>query len=132
MWQSRSSTRAFQSMRFARDSPIAVRRPFLATTATDRRPRGSTVLFTGPEIEELRDAMTDAFDESALEQTVLFKLGKVLFNIVAHEDFNTVTYKFIILSENEGWVRSLDYAVVLVRPSNEKAKAFCSAHATWA
>jgi len=90
------------------------------------------MVFTGPEIEELRDAIVDAFDENALVQTVLFKLGKMLFKLVPHENLKTVAFKLITLSEEEGWVRSLVFAVVLVRPDNDMVKAFCNDHAPWA
>jgi hypothetical protein len=92
------------------------------------------VLFTGPQIEQLRDAIADAFqfDPSALEQMVLFKLGKPLYKMVQAGPLDTVAFKLIALAEQEGWVRSLVYALALVRPNNDKVKAFCTAHAPWA
>lgn len=87
---------------------------------------------TGEQVEELRDAITAAFDEDALVQMVRFKLGKTLFDLVGRGPLNTVAFDLITLAEQEGWTRSLVTSVVLVRPNNERVVRFCQAHAPWA
>ncbi len=60
------------------------------------------MLFTGRQIEELRDAIADAFafPPDALEQALLFKLDKVVLGrIVARGPLDDVAYKLILLAE---------------------------------
>ncbi|MCI0702147.1 MAG: effector-associated domain EAD1-containing protein [Planctomycetia bacterium] len=90
------------------------------------------MLFNGSQIEQLCDAMGDAFNENSLEQTVLFRLNKVLFKIVPRGDFPTVVRKLIVLAEEEGWIRLLVQVVASVRGKNDKVATFCNTHAPWA
>src|SRR5438132_519694 len=88
--------------------------------------------FTGPQMEELRDAITAAFDQDSLKQLVRFRLEKDLFTMVREGPLNDVAFNLIQWAEREGEIAKLVRAVGEARPTNPKVRDFCTAHARWA
>jgi hypothetical protein len=83
------------------------------------------VVLTGPQIDDLRDAITSAFDEESLARVVRFKLGKDLDTLVGTGPLAGVVSQLIHIAETEGWVGSLIRAVAQVRPQDRNVRAFC-------
>jgi hypothetical protein len=86
---------------------------------------------TGPEAEELRDALCAAFDDDSLTQMVRFKLGEKLGDIVGSDSLRTRAFQLIEYYEQLGTVEQLLRAVYETRPRNPQVVAFGQAHPNW-
>ena len=75
----------------------------------------------GPRMEELRDALCDAFYVQALTELVKFRLNKDLAAIVATDAaFSTVVFHLINLASKEGWIADLVLAACDARPRGSR------------
>ena len=79
---------------------------------------------TPDEITQLRDALHDAFNYSALDQMLFFQLGKNLQDISLGGNFRQVILDLIRESLREGWTDLLVHAAHDANPGNPKLKAF--------
>src|SRR5262245_48556208 len=81
----------------------------------------------GARMEELRDALCDAFDIQALTELVMFRLNKDLAAIVPTDAaLSAVVFHLIHLASKEGWLADLVLAACDARPRKRALQVFRS------
>jgi effector-associated domain 1 (EAD1)-containing protein len=81
----------------------------------------------GSRMEELRDALCDAFDVQTLRELVRFRLNKDLAAIVPTDvPLSAVVFHLIDLASKEGWLADLVLAACEARPRKPALQAFRS------
>src|SRR5262249_83348 len=80
---------------------------------------------TGRQIEALRNALCDAFDQDSLDQMLRLRLDKRRQQIVSSGDLSTVVFKLIEVATREGWETDLIRAAQEHNPGNPTLRAFC-------
>ena len=83
---------------------------------------------SGREIEALRNALLDAFDQASFDQMLLFQLDKSRAAIVADGAFRKVTFDLIQVARREGWALDLIRAAREYNPTNPVLQRFCAEH----
>jgi hypothetical protein len=76
----------------------------------------------GPQMEEIRDALCDAFDLDALDELLRFRLNIVRRNIVGDGPLRRVTFRLLEEAQMEGWEKDLVQAAYRYRPRNPKIR----------
>ena len=80
---------------------------------------------TGPQIEEFRQAILDAFDnEQEFKEFLLIQLNQRLDYITSKENFRTEIFNVITVADKDDWTEELLRAVRLWRPTNTKLLLF--------
>jgi serine/threonine protein kinase len=86
-------------------------------------------LMTGRQIEELCDALSEAFDQDSLDRMLRFRLDKDREHLVGFGDLQTVIFKLISLAVREGWQANLLRAALASNPGNPALRRFCKENA---
>lgn len=80
---------------------------------------------TGPQVDEFRQAIRDAFNnEQKFKEFLFTQLNRQLDDITAKEVFPTEIYNVITAAEDEDWTEELLRAARLWRPTNTKLLLF--------
>ncbi len=82
------------------------------------------VKLAGPQLEQLSEALRDAFTRPRLEQMLKFRLDKNLADYSLGDDLRQIAFELIEGAEAEGWTAQLVLAARESNPGNAKLLAF--------
>ena len=80
---------------------------------------------TGGQMEALRDALCEAFDQDSLDQMLRLRLDKKRAHLVEPGNYHTVVFKLIDVAIRQGWLSDLVRAAIAYNPENAALRRFC-------
>lgn len=79
---------------------------------------------SGKQLQQLSNALRDAFTKARLEQMLRFRLDKRLDDIALGDDYEEIVFKLLTTAESQGWTFKLIVAARESNPGNAMLLAF--------
>jgi hypothetical protein len=83
----------------------------------------ASLALNGAQLEQLSDALRDAFSVQRFREMLRFKLGKRLDDYSLGEDYKEIAFEVITAAEAEGWTADLVQAARQSNPGNPRLQA---------
>jgi hypothetical protein len=104
------------------EEALGLRRPMESTIVSPDVESISTsrARLSASELKELVSAVIDTFNQDALRETVLARLGRNVYAYSSAKDYGQVVLDLVRAAEQEGWLLSLVNALNEARPDNDR------------